>query len=488
MPVYIYMWMRMCSCSRWMMSFKNRIGSWRRPTGPQPTDLLYPPASPSTYPSSSSPGWSIYSSSSSTSTQDKYRPLSPWNPGPGDVDGGLGPRALNLFNSTFRPGTPSSGSSREEEQDELSSSDSTPYFPSSFSSSSFHERRPDHAENEGGLFEDFQPRTHFNLDRSITWFPPHMTKATLAIDKCYKHIDCLLEVRDARAPLTCSSSFLTSKLPSSVQRLVILNKADLVPRRDALRARSLIEDAGIPCLLTCAPQLKKVSTITDFAVKSIRPRFKTVGIWMMLAGLPNTGKSSLLNAMKKIAINASRFGRLDNKIVEGVKRTKAKEGKAAGVTKEVSVFQISNRPRLYCYDTPGIMLPKMKDLETNLKLAALGCVNDHKAGEMYVADYILYHLNRMRRFDYVRVLGLPGPSNDIQEVAGHIFDAAYAPKTNKRRVPPSPDLLSGCRLFTELFRGGKFGFYCLDSLPAPDWADLLHERRGEGPLGGTTCG
>lgn len=59
---------------------------------------------------------------------------------------------------------------------------------------------------------------------------------------------------------------------------------------------------------------------------------------------------------------------------------------------------------------------RMKDLETNLKLAALGCVNDHKAGEMYVADYILYHLNRMRRFDYVRVLGLPGPSNDIHEV------------------------------------------------------------------------
>lgn len=62
------------------------------------------------------------------------------------------------------------------------------------------------------------------------------------------------------------------------------------------------------------------------------------------------------------------------------------------------------------------MPTRMKDLETNLKLAALGCVDDHKAGEMYVADYILYHLNRMRRFDYVRVLGLPGPTNDIQEV------------------------------------------------------------------------
>lgn len=173
------------------MSSKNRIGPWRRPTGPQPADLLYPPASPSTSASSSSsPAWST-SSPSSSSTQDKYRPLSPWNPGPGDVDGGLGPRALNLFSSTFRPRTPSSSSSGEEE--EPSPSDSTPYFSSSFSSPFFHEGRPDHSEDEG-LFEDFQPRTHFNLDRSITWFPPHMTKATLAIDKCYKHIDCLLEV------------------------------------------------------------------------------------------------------------------------------------------------------------------------------------------------------------------------------------------------------------------------------------------------------
>ncbi|EPT24604.1 GTP binding protein 7 isoform 2 family protein, putative [Toxoplasma gondii ME49] len=429
------------------MASRNRVGLWRRPTGPLLNETL-PPSSPSSSPSPSSPS---SSSPSSSSPLWGSRSLSPWQPGPGDIDGGFGPRELESF-----------GGGTEGTAEALRSGGRT---PGKLAESSL-------------LFPDFSPRAHFNLDRSITWFPAHMNRATVAIEKNLKHVDCVVEVRDARAPLTSGNSFLTERLASrGVKRLVVLNKADLVHKRDGLRAQAVLEDAGLPCLLTCAPELKRVSKVVDFALEHVQPKFKTIGVWMLLVGLPNTGKSSLLNAMKRLAVNASRYGSPSNKLVEGVKRTRARAGKAPGLTKDVSAFQISNKPRLFCYDTPGIMLPKMKDAEVNLKLAALGCIDDHRAGEMYVADYILYHLNRMRCFTYVDVIGLSRPTNDIQEVAAHIFDAAYALKTNRRRVPPAPDLLSGCRFFTDLFRGGKLGFFCLDSLPTPRW-----ETTGDGAI------
>ncbi|CBZ55684.1 hypothetical protein NCLIV_061080 [Neospora caninum Liverpool] len=448
------------------MASRNRVGLWRRPTGPLLGETLVPLPSPSSSSLSSS---SSPSSSASSPLWQSSKSLSPWQPGPGDIDGGIGPRVLDFFGGARDEGIRTEDSLRG----------SSVYTPGK-------------AAESASPFPDFSPRTHFNLDRSITWFPPHMNRATVAIEKNLKHVDCVLEVRDARAPLTSGNNFLTDRLArSGVKRLVVLNKADLVHKRDGLRAQAVLEDAGLPCLLTCAPELKRVSKIVDFAFEHVRPKFKTIGVWMLLMGLPNTGKSSLLNAMKRLAVNASRYGTSSNKLVEGVKRTRAKEGKAPGLTKEVGAFQISNKPRLFCYDTPGIMLPKMKDAEVNLKLAALGCIDDHRAGEMYVADYILYHLNRMRCFSYVDVIGLSRPTNDIQEVAAHIFDVVYALKTNRRRVPPAPDLLSGCRFFTDLFRGGKFGFFCLDHLPAPQWAeggDSDARREPPGPWGPCTAG
>lgn len=94
----------------------------------------------------------------------------------------------------------------------------------------------------------------------------------------------------------------------------------------------------------------------------------------------------------------------------------AKCAATAGSTKFISAFYVSEKPKLYCFDTPGIMLPKMSCPEINLKLAALGCLNDHTAGDDYIADYILYTLNRKNIMEYVKALGLSSPTDDMRKV------------------------------------------------------------------------
>lgn len=326
-------------------------------------------------------------------------------------------------------------------------------------------------------FAQFQSRNIFHFDKAVSWFPSHMASALLKIKDRAKWVDCVVEVRDARAPFTSSNPEISSLLSQHCQRVVVLNKADLACPRSARDACAVIERAGHRAVLMSASQKKNVCAVRQSITEDVKQAtFKTIGNWMMVLGLPNTGKSTIINAMKRLAVEASSRGRRGNKAVDGVKRTKAKAGRVPGLTREIGVFQISERPKLFCLDTPGIMVPKGNDVENNLKLAALGCVLDTWAGEMYVADYVLYRLNNERLFDYVWQLELPGPTNDIHKVASHLSRVFQ-----KTRLRMFPQEMAGVRAFLDMFRNGKFGRFCLDDVPqAEHIAFVPAPRRTDG--------
>ncbi|GIX63431.1 GTP binding protein 7 isoform 2 family protein, putative [Babesia caballi] len=303
----------------------------------------------------------------------------------------------------------------------------------------------------------FTPREKFQFDRSITWFPAHMATAKLNIGKKRRAADCVLEVRDARAPLTSANCALLEEYPEHVPRLVVLNKSDLVPHADVKRAQELLEMTGRKVVPYSALGLRKITQITNFVTTHVTPQFKTLGVWMMVVGLPNVGKSSIINALKRYSFTQRWHSRHGMQQPTALTTAKAKCAGVAGSTRAMSAFFVSENPKLYCFDTPGVMLPKMPCPEVNLKLAALGCLNDHSAGEDYIADYILYTLNRRHMFDYVEVLGLPGPTDDIKEVMEHIASLA---ERKYSTVEPA-----NCyRIFINQFRLGKFGRICMDDL------------------------
>ncbi|KAL8269669.1 hypothetical protein Esti_006424 [Eimeria stiedai] len=338
------------------------------------------------------------------------------------------------------------------------------------------------APKRSAQYPNFRSRVCFHHPgEKASFFPPHMAKGIVQLQKKLPQVDCLVEVRDARAPLTSSGCVAALKPPQGLQRLIVLNKCDLVSPSDAKVTSGQEQGValGFMCVLTSAKALKGVQRITNWLLQLPTPKFACIGRWMLLAGLPNTGKSSVLNALKRLAYSASYYGREGNQLVTGVKRTPAKTGKLPGVTKELQAFQVTNKPRVYCIDSPGILLPKQCDEESSLRLAVLGILPERLAGEERVADFLLFHLNRHHHFDYVEALGLSEPTNDIREISRHIC-LTLGRKAERFSLPPI-DLTKGYQFFLSLFREGHLGSLCLDALPEPQdlqrRTDLLHLQR-----------
>lgn len=325
----------------------------------------------------------------------------------------------------------------------------------------------------GARFPDFRPREVFNFDNHPHWFDGHMSKGRSTIRKKLQDVDVVLEVRDARAPFSSAQFEMTKDaLERNITRLVVLNKCDLVTPNVALAMRNLIEDSGRPCLLTTASENRNLVKIRHFAEESTKAKHpRTLGLMLMVMGLPNVGKSTIVNGLKSLAFATARHQGKESKLVHGVKRTQAKVSSAPGATRNVNFFQLSNQPRLYCYDTPGVSLLKKKnDPERNTKLALLKTMPDHFSGEVYLADYLLFRLNKERLFDYVDELKLPGPTDDVRYLGAHI---AAIIAHRKRLQLTWVDVGAGAQFFLTLWRAGRLGKLCLDHIPGEEEVERL---------------
>lgn len=195
--------------------------------------------------------------------------------------------------------------------------------------------------------------------KKIQWFPGHMTKAMREMEEQKKLADGVIVVLDARAPAASLNKNLKN-IFGEKPILYVLNKADLADPKKTEGFLRLIESKGRMAVKACgtSQNFKRfLFAKIEQMVREKRERAEAKGInrsfHFMVAGIPNTGKSTVIN------------------LLSGVK--KAETGDKAGVTRQVRWIRCSSFDLL---DTPGTMPPSCEDQTLAKHLAYIGCIND----------------------------------------------------------------------------------------------------------------
>ena len=212
---------------------------------------------------------------------------------------------------------------------------------------------------------------------TIQWFPGHMAKARRQVTEKLKFIDIVFELVDARIP-AASRNPMIDEIITNKPRLVLLNKADMADPRMTKEWISFYKKQGIHALAIDSQTgsgLKQIITSSKeilkekfdkMAAKGIKPR----AIRALIVGIPNVGKSTLINRLAKKNI--------------------AKTGDRPGVTKAQQWIKVGKELELL--DTPGILWPKFEDQLVGQKLAVTGAIKDTIINLQDIAVYALTFL------------------------------------------------------------------------------------------------
>ena len=286
----------------------------------------------------------------------------------------------------------------------------------------------------------------FNDMAIIQWYPGHMSKARRQVQENIKHVDFVTILVDARLPLSSQNPMLT-KIVGDKPKLMILNKADLADSIRTTQWRSFFENQGIKTLAINSKDQSAVKKVTDAAkelmadkIAKLRERgIQKETLRTMIIGIPNAGKSTLMNRLagKKIAV----------------------VGNKPGVTKGQQWLK-SNKD-LEILDTPGILWPKFEDEVVGLKLALTGAIKDQL---LPMDEVTIFGINYFKQHYADRLLERYKGIN-LDEEAPEII------MTMTQKLGFRDDYDRFYNLFVKDVRDGKLGRYTLDIVGETDGND-----------------
>lgn len=272
---------------------------------------------------------------------------------------------------------------------------------------------------------------------SINWFPGHMHKASKEIKKILPKVDLVIEILDARIPYSSDNPMLAT-LRGDKPCIKILNKCDLADPEVTLEWQTYLEqEKFVKTIALNNHQIDKIRKLTSLCHKMIPGRGTGVKpLYAMIMGIPNVGKSTLIN------------------ILAG--KTIAKTGNEPAVTKSQQHIELENN--IILIDTPGMLWPKFEHPNIGYRLATTGAIRDtaidHDDIAFFAAHYILQHYPEklMQRFQLQQ---LPDSELELLEIIGK--------KKGCLRAGGQVELDKVCKIFLTEYRDGSIGTISLET-------------------------
>lgn len=271
----------------------------------------------------------------------------------------------------------------------------------------------------------------------IQWYPGHMYKAGKEIREALPQVDLMIEVLDARIPFSSENPMLAA-LRGSKPCIKLLNKSDLADPLLTQQWQSYLEQQqAVNSVALHRGEVDKIRMIPDLCREMIPARGKEYkSIRTMIIGIPNVGKSTLIN------------------ILAG--RSIAKTGNEPAVTK--SQQRINLRNGIILSDTPGVLWPNVENRNSGYRLAATGAIKEtameYDDVALFAADYLLHHYsgNLQERYRFEQ---MPQTELGLLEEIGR--------KRGCLRRGGEVDLLKASKIFLTELRAGTLGRVTLET-------------------------
>ncbi len=277
--------------------------------------------------------------------------------------------------------------------------------------------------------------------KDIQWYPGHMTKAKRMMQENIKLIDIVIELVDARVPLSSKNPDI-DELAKNKYRMILLNKSDLADSRTTVKWEAYYKDKGYFVFCLDSRKNTGMKTITDMVQEACKEKIErdrkrgilNRPIRAMVVGIPNVGKSTFINSYAKKACT--------------------KVGNKPGVTKGKQWIRIGKNVELL--DTPGILWPKFEDQEIGKKLAYIGSIND----EIIEKTELAYNFIEFLKNNYCNVITERYNINEELSCYDILSEIAI---TRKCLVKGNePDINKAANMLFEDFRSGKLGNISLE--------------------------
>lgn len=273
------------------------------------------------------------------------------------------------------------------------------------------------------------------------WYPGHMTKAKRMMQENIKLIDLVIELVDARVPLSSRNPDI-DELGKNKARLILLNKSDLANDKQNELWANYFKAKGffaVKINSKTGTGIKAINAVVQEACKEKIERDRKRGILnrpirAMVVGIPNVGKSTFINAFAGKACT--------------------KTGNKPGVTKGKQWIRLNKNVELL--DTPGILWPKFEDQEVGLRLALIGSIKDELLNieelAMSFISFVIQH--------YPGILEKRYEVNEKQEAINILIQIAENRLCRKKEN--ELDLEKAAGIIIDDFRSGKLGKITLE--------------------------